>query len=148
MSITVSYLSACSSLSYLGTQISIVIVKSNLSLLPSLEKQFMAHAITYLIPSVLVFQREKKKDCLPGRFISQKHKPFRNDAQHQIMVLTLLEQTVLTFLPKNVGLHRMLLLQQELETMIREKLLLKIGKNQIVSATVWGFFKNAFLPIS
>ena len=47
-SITVSYLSACSSLSYLGTQISVVIVKSNLSLLPSLEKRFIAHTITYI----------------------------------------------------------------------------------------------------
>lgn len=145
-SITVSYLSACSSLSYLGRQISAVIVKSYFSLLPSLEKRFIAHAITYLIPSVSVFQREKKKDCPPGRFIPQKHKLFRSDARRQIMVITLLEQTVLTFLPKNAWLCQTLLLQQELETTIREKFLLKIGKNQIVSARVWFLLKMRSFP--
>lgn len=44
----------------------------------------MAHVVTYLIPSGLVFQREKKKDCPQGRFSSWKHKLSRRDAQHQI----------------------------------------------------------------
>lgn len=71
-----------------------------------------------LILSGLGFQREKKKDFPVGRFISRKHNPLHSNAQRQIMVITLLEQTVLTFLPKTVA---SLLLQPGLGTMRREE---------------------------
>lgn len=116
-------------------QITGVIGKSYLSLFPSLEKQCVA---PNLILSGLGFQREKKKDFPVGRFVSGKHKPLHSDAQCQIMVITLLEQTILFFLPKTVASLNTAAPARAGDNEKRE-ILLKIGKNQTVSASVGVF---------